>query len=103
MKFGVILPNYGPLAGPLWPSLDTAQAAESLGFDSAWADRPHGGARKRRPNLHAHLRGRHHRRLPGRQHGQHPLGISALVLPQRNPYEVAKAARHHRCALRRAR
>jgi hypothetical protein len=35
MKFGVILPSFGPQSGRL-AMVDTALAAESLGFDSAW-------------------------------------------------------------------
>ena len=36
MKFGLYLPNFGPLASAEWiPAL--AQHAEGLGFDSIWA------------------------------------------------------------------
>ncbi|TLM99805.1 LLM class flavin-dependent oxidoreductase, partial [bacterium] len=35
MKFGVILPSYGAQSSRL-ATVDTALAAESLGFDSVW-------------------------------------------------------------------
>lgn len=89
IKIGVILPNYGPQAGRLG-LIDTTVAAERLGFDSVW--------------LTDHLA------LPvkdGERFGhiyeaitsmaflaastrQIKLGLSTLVLPQRNPIEVAK-------------
>src|SRR5512141_1498707 len=89
MKYGVILPNYGPQAGRL-PTLDTAQTAESLGFDSAWLTdhvaMPEADAARYSPILEAvttlgYLAAS--TRLVR-------LGISALVLPQRGPVEVAK-------------
>jgi probable F420-dependent oxidoreductase len=89
MKYGVILPNYGPQAGRL-PTLDTAQTAESLGFDSAWLTdhvaMPEADAARYTPILEAvttlgYLAAS--TRLVR-------LGISALVLPQRGPVEVAK-------------
>ncbi len=89
MKFGVILPSFGPQAGRL-AMVDTVLAAEKLGFDSAWTT--------------------DHVALPEADAGRFghifesittlgylaamttrlKLGISALVLPQRNPVEVAK-------------
>jgi probable F420-dependent oxidoreductase len=89
MNFGVILPNYGPGMGRL-PVLDTAHAAESLGFDSVWTT--------------DHLAVSDHEAGPydpllealttlaflAGSTGAIRLGISALVLPQRNPLEVAK-------------
>lgn len=89
MKFGVVLPSYGPRAGRLG-ILDTALAAEQFGFDSVW--------------LTDHLA----LSLPEAETFGHifeavatlnylagstsriRLGISSLVLPQRNPLEVAK-------------
>ena len=90
MKIGLILPNYGPEATRAG-LLDSALAAEKLGFDSIW--------------LTDHLA------LPKKDAGQYGhifesttslaflaaitstirLGISTLILPQRNPVEVAKS------------
>jgi alkanesulfonate monooxygenase SsuD/methylene tetrahydromethanopterin reductase-like flavin-dependent oxidoreductase (luciferase family) len=89
MKFGVILPSFGPRSGRL-AMVDTALAAERLGFESAWTT--------------------DHLALPDSEAGKFGhifeavstlgylaavtnsirLGVSALVLPQRNPLEVAK-------------
>jgi probable F420-dependent oxidoreductase len=89
MKFGVILPSFGPRSGRL-AMVDTALAAERLGFESAWTT--------------------DHLALPDSEAGTFGhifeavstlgylaavtnsirLGVSALVLPQRNPLEVAK-------------
>lgn len=89
MKFGVTLPNYGPGMGRL-SVLDTAHAAESLGFDSVWTtDHLAAGEEEAGPYASilealttlAFLAG---------STGSVRLGISALVLPQRNPLEVAK-------------
>lgn len=89
MNFGVILPNYGPDMGRL-PVLDTAHAAESLGFDSVWTtdhlaiseheSGPYSPLLEALTTL-AFLAG---------STRTIRLGISALVLPQRNPLEVAK-------------
>jgi probable F420-dependent oxidoreductase len=89
MQFGVILPNYGAQAGRL-ATVDTTLAAERLGFDSAWLTDhlalPEDVSAAYTPifealttlgylaGLTAHIK----------------LGVSALVLPQRNPYEVGK-------------
>jgi probable F420-dependent oxidoreductase len=89
MNFGVILPNYGPGMGRL-PVLDTAHAAESLGFHSVWTtDHLAVGDAEAGPyspllealTTLAFLAG---------STGAIRLGISALVLPQRNPLEVAR-------------
>ena len=89
IKFGVILPSYGKQANRL-PIVDTANLAESLRFDSVWTTDhlalPHSES-DRFPRLFesistvAYLAGitRHIK-----------LGISALVLPQRHPFEVAR-------------
>ncbi len=89
MKFGLILPNYGPIATRL-TILDTALTAEKLGFASIWVT--------------------DHLALPaadGETYGhifeaivtlsylaaattRIRLGISTLVLPQRHPVEIAK-------------
>jgi hypothetical protein len=89
INFGVILPSYGKQANRL-PIVDTANLAESLRFDSVWTTDhlalPHSES-DRFPRLFesistaAYLAGitRHIK-----------LGISALVLPQRHPFEVAR-------------
>jgi probable F420-dependent oxidoreductase len=89
IKFGIILPSYGKQANRL-PIVDTASLAEGLQFDSVW--------------LTDHLA------LPQAESDRFPrlfeaistlgylagvtrhirLGISALVLPQRHPFEVAR-------------
>ena len=89
MKFGVILPNYGIGAGRL-AVLDTALAAETLGYDSVWSTDhlalPEADAEPYTPILEAlttlaYLAG---------SSARVRLGVSALVLPQRSPLEVAK-------------
>ncbi|HSV85940.1 MAG TPA: TIGR03619 family F420-dependent LLM class oxidoreductase [Levilinea sp.] len=90
IKFGVTLPSYGIQANRL-PIVDTANLAESLRFDSVWLTDHLALPRTesdRFPRLFeaiatlGYLAGvtRHIR-----------LGISALVLPQRHPFEVARA------------
>jgi len=89
MKFGIVLPSYGPRAGRLG-ILDTALAAEQLGFDSVWLtdhlalslpdSETFGNIFEAVATL-AYLAGSTSRIR---------LGISSLVLPQRNPVEVAK-------------
>lgn len=89
MKFGVILPNYGPGAGRL-AVLDTAQAAESLGYDSVWLTDhvalPEADAERFTPIFEAVTTLAY---LAGAT-GQIRLGISALVLPQRSAVLAAK-------------
>ncbi len=89
MKIGIILPNYGVDAGRL-AIIDTALAAERLGFDSAWLtdhialpveDSGRFGHIYEAMTTLAFLAGST-RRIK--------LGFSTLVLPQRNPIEVAK-------------
>lgn len=89
MKFGIILPSYGTDSSRL-ATVDTALAAEGLGFDSIWTTDhlalPQTDAIRFSPLLEsittlAFLAG-----LTSRIR----LGISALVLPQRNPVEVAR-------------
>jgi probable F420-dependent oxidoreductase len=89
MKFGVILPNFGSQATRL-NILDTALAAERLGYESVWAtdhlalpesDADRFGHLFETVTTLAWLAG---------STGSIRLGISALVLPQRNPLEVGK-------------
>ncbi len=87
--WGVALPNYGPHAERL-VLVDTAQAAEDLGFDSVWLtdhvalpeeDAARFGRILEAITSLAYLAGVTQRI---------GLGLSALVLPQRNPVVVAK-------------
>lgn len=89
MKFGVILPNFGKQASRL-AMVDTALAAESLGFDSGWltdhlalpeADSERFGYIFEALTTLAYLAACTSRLR---------LGVSALILPQRNAVEVAK-------------
>lgn len=89
MKFGVILPSYGPQASRL-SIVDTLLAAESLGFDSAWTT-DHVAL----PEADAERFGNIFEALStlgylAAMTSRIRLGISALVLPQRNPVEIAK-------------
>jgi probable F420-dependent oxidoreductase len=89
MKSGVTLPNYGPAAS-VEALFATARTAERLGFDSAWAtdhillpreDAERFGFLYEAIATLAYLAGSTtHMRL----------GVSSLVLPQRNPVIVAK-------------
>ncbi len=90
MKFGVILPNFGPQASRL-SIVDTALAAESQGFDSVWAT-----DHLALPKADADRFGTIYEAITtlsflAASTRKIRLGISALVLPQRNPVEVAKA------------
>lgn len=90
MQFGVILPNYGAQAGRL-ATVDTALAAESLGFDSVWVTDhlalPEEESAAYTPIFEALATLGYLAGLTARV----KLGVSALVLPQRNPLEAGKA------------
>ena len=90
MKFGVILPNYGPNCTRL-ALIDSAIAAETLAFDSIWTTDhlalPEDEAANYTPIFEAITSLAYLAASTGRI----KLGISALVLPQRDPLEVAKA------------
>jgi len=89
MKFGVILPNYGPLAGRL-AVVDTALAAEKLGYDSVWATDHMAVPESDGPTYTPIFEAITTLAYLAASTASIRLGISALVLPQRNPYEVAK-------------
>lgn len=89
MKFGVVLPSFGASAGRL-AIVDTALAAERLGYESVWltdhlalpeSDAETFGTIFEAITTMAYL---------AASTSRVRLGISALVLPQRNPLEVAK-------------
>ncbi len=89
MHWGLALPNYGPHAERL-VLVDTAQAAEDLGFDAVWltdhvALPEEDGARYGR--ILEAIAGLAYLAGVTERIG---LGISALVLPQRQPVIVAK-------------
>lgn len=89
MKFGVVLPSYGPQAGRM-SIVDTALAAERLGFDSAWLT-----DHLALPESDAERFGHIFESLTTLGYLAAStvtlrLGTSVLVLPQRNPVEVAK-------------
>lgn len=89
MKFGVVLPSYGAQSSRL-ASVDTALAAEGLGYDSVWTTDhlalPQAEAARFTPLLEAVTTLSFLAGLTNKVR----LGVSALVLPQRNPLEVAK-------------
>ncbi len=89
MHFGVILPTFGESANRE-SILETAQAAENLGFDSIWmtdhlalpiSDAARFGRIYEAVSTLAFLAGKTQKIR---------LGTSVLVLPQRNPVEIAK-------------
>lgn len=89
MKFGAVLPSYGPTAGRL-AILDAALAAENLGYDSVWVTDhiavPENTG-ERFGNIFESITTLAYLAAATRRVR---LGISALILPQRNPIEVAK-------------
>jgi probable F420-dependent oxidoreductase len=89
MKFGITLPNYGPEASPD-TMMKIAQDAENLGFDSTWTTDhvllPEGDA----PYLSRLYEALITLGWIAGQTGNIKLGVSSLVLPQRNPVIVAK-------------
>ncbi len=89
MDFGVILPSYGMDANRM-ANIDTAHAAADLGYNSIWVtdhlalpeeDADQFGRIFESMSMVSYLAGVTTRIK---------IGISALVLPQRNPVEVAK-------------
>jgi probable F420-dependent oxidoreductase len=89
MKFGIVLPNFGPGASRL-TILDTALACESLGYDSVWVT-DHLALPKEDADRFGHIfESITTLSYLAASTSQIRLGISTLVLPQRNPLEVAK-------------
>ncbi len=89
MKFGLVLPNYGANATRL-AIIDSANSAESLGFDSVWLT-DHLALPKEDANRFGHIfESLATSAYLAASTRNIKLGISALVLPQRNPVEVAK-------------
>lgn len=89
MKFGIVLPSYGRGASRL-NLVDSALAAERMGFDSIWAT-----DHLALPKADAERFGHIFEALTTISYlaactREIRLGFSTLVLPQRNPVEVAK-------------
>ncbi len=89
MKFGIVLPTFGKGASRL-AIIDAAHAAESLGYDSVWVT-DHLALPKADADRFGHI----YEALTTLSYlaastSRVRLGVSALVLPQRNPVEVAK-------------
>lgn len=89
MNFGIALPNYGP-APSRQSILDTTQAAEALGFHSVWLT-DHLAI----PQEYAARFGHLYEAISTLAYlaaltTRLRLGISVLILPQRNPLEIAK-------------
>lgn len=90
MKFGLVLPNYGPQASRL-AIIDSAIVAENNGFDSVWLT-----DHLALPEADAEVFGHIYESLStmsflAASTRTIKLGLSTLVLPQRNPIEVAKS------------
>jgi len=90
MKFGLVLPNYGSQA-TRYSILDSAISAENLGFDSIWLT-----DHLALPSADANAFGHIYESMTTLAYlaastRSIKLGLSTLVLPQRNPLEVAKA------------
>ena len=89
IKLGIALPNYGPDAGRL-SIIDTAVAAERLGFDSIWVT-DHLALPVEDGDRFGHIyEAMTTLAFLAASTRQIKLGFSTLVLPQRNPIEVAK-------------
>lgn len=90
MKFGIVLPNFG-LDATHQTILATAQAAEALGFDSIWVT-DHLALPVEDSDRFGHIFEALSTLswLAAKTERVH-LGISTLVLPQRNPVEIAKS------------
>ncbi len=90
MKFGIILPNYGPQA-TRDTIVDSAITAEKAGYDSVWLT-----DHLALPEADASVFGHIYESLATLSYlaactKTIRLGLSTLVLPQRNPIEVAKS------------
>jgi probable F420-dependent oxidoreductase len=90
MKFGLVLPNYGPQASR-FAIIDSAIAAENNGFDSVWLT-DHLALPETDGNVFGHI----YESITTMSYlaassRTIKLGLSTLVLPQRNPIEMAKS------------
>lgn len=90
MKFGLVLPNYSPQASR-YAIIDSAITAENNGFDSVWLT-DHLALPEADADIFVHI----YESLTTMSYLASSartikLGLSTLVLPQRNPIEVAKS------------
>lgn len=90
MKFGIVLPNYGPQA-TRYSILDSTLSAEKNGFDSVWLTDhlalPEGDA-----GVFGHIyESITTMSFLAASTRKIKIGLSTLVLPQRNPIEIAKS------------
>jgi len=90
MKFGVVLPNYGTIATRI-DILDSLLVAEKLGFDSAWLSDHIALPKEDASGLENIFESITTMSYLAGQTRSIKLGLSALVLPQRNPVEIAKS------------
>ena len=89
MKFGLVLPNFGPQASR-FAIIDSTIAAENAGFDSVWLT-----DHLALPKEDGEIFGNIYESLSSMSFlaastRNIKIGTSTLVLPQRNPIEVAK-------------
>ncbi len=89
MKFGLVLPNFGPQASR-YAIIDSAIAAENTGFDSIWLT-DHLALPKEDGEIFGHIyESLSSMSFLAASTRNIKIGTSTLVLPQRNPIEVAK-------------
>lgn len=89
MKFGLVLPNYGTQA-TRYAIIDSALIAEKIGFDSVWLT-DHLALSEQDAERFGHI----YEAISTLSYlaastRTIKLGLSTLVLPQRNPLEIAK-------------
>jgi probable F420-dependent oxidoreductase len=90
MKFGLVLPNYGPQASR-YAIIDSALAAENFGFESIWLT-DHLALPEKDGELFGHIyESITTMSFLAASTRKIKLGLSTLVLPQRNPLEIAKS------------
>lgn len=90
MKFGFVLPNYGQQASR-FSIIDSALAAENFGFDSIWLT-DHLALPEKDGELFGHIfESISTMSFLAASTRKIKLGLSTLVLPQRNPLEIAKS------------
>jgi len=90
MNFGLVLPNYGPQASR-YAIIDSALVAENFGFESIWLT-DHLALPEKDGELFGHIyESITTMSFLAASTRKIKLGLSTLVLPQRNPLEIAKS------------
>jgi len=90
MNFGLVLPNYGPQASR-YAIIDSALVAENYGFESIWLT-DHLALPEKDGELFGHIyESITTMSFLAASTRKIKLGLSTLVLPQRNPLEIAKS------------